>query len=72
VSAWRGRKAVQPLLKQQLLGAADIPAEAAGHLLGIFAASRAGEFATADPTLASLIGREPSPLRTVLREQLAG
>jgi NAD(P)H dehydrogenase (quinone) len=57
-------------LKQ--LTAGGVPAEAAGHLLGIFAASRAGEFATADPTLASLIGWDPTPLRTVLREQLAG
>jgi uncharacterized protein YbjT (DUF2867 family) len=55
-------------LKQ--LTASGVPAEAADQLLGIFAASRAGEFATADPALASLLGREPVPLRTVLREHL--
>ncbi|MER5434637.1 SDR family oxidoreductase [Streptomyces sp. NPDC002588] len=49
-----------------------VPAETADQLLGIFAASRAGEFATVDPTLATLIGREPATLGAVLRERLAG
>ncbi|MFD7920024.1 SDR family oxidoreductase [Streptomyces sp. NPDC059740] len=48
-----------------------VPAETADRLLGIFAASRAGEFAAVDPTLAKLIGREPVSLGTVLREQLS-
>jgi NAD(P)H dehydrogenase (quinone) len=47
------------------------PAEVADQLLGIFAASRANEFATVDPTLAKLIGREPITMETVLRETLA-
>jgi NAD(P)H dehydrogenase (quinone) len=47
------------------------PAEVADQLLGIFAASRANEFATVDPTLAKLIGREPTTMETVLRETLA-
>ena len=38
----------------------------ADQLLGIFAASRAGEFSAADPTLATLLGREPTPLSTAL------
>ncbi|MEK8145396.1 hypothetical protein NKH18_40465 [Streptomyces sp. M10(2022)] len=46
------------------------PAETADQLLGMFAASRAGEFAAVDSTLATLTGREPIALRTVLREQL--
>jgi NAD(P)H dehydrogenase (quinone) len=47
-----------------------VPAESAGQLLGIFAASRAAEFAAVDPTLATLLGREPTTVGTVLREQL--
>lgn len=57
--------------REQMVGR-GAPAEAADQLLGIFAAARAGEFATVDPTLATLLGREPVSLRTVLREQLAG
>ncbi|MCP2287703.1 hypothetical protein APR08_000606 [Nocardia amikacinitolerans] len=45
-----------------------VPAEAAAQLLGVFAASRAGEFAAVDPTLAELIGRRPSGVDAVLRE----
>ncbi|PBC80893.1 Uncharacterized conserved protein YbjT, contains NAD(P)-binding and DUF2867 domains [Streptomyces sp. KS_16] len=48
-----------------------VPTETADQLLGIFAAGRAGEFATVDPTLASLLGREPITLSTVLRGQLS-
>ncbi|MER5462403.1 NAD(P)H-binding protein [Streptomyces sp. NPDC002668] len=56
--------------REQLVGR-GVPAGAADQLLGIFAASRAGEFATVDPTLAALLGREPIALSTVLREQLS-
>jgi NAD(P)H dehydrogenase (quinone) len=35
-------------------------------LVGMFAASRQGHFAPADPTLARLIGRPPVPLADVL------
>ena len=52
------------------LTASGVPGVVAEQLLGIFAASRAGEFATPDPTLASLLGREPTPLATVLRDSL--
>ncbi|MEU0966536.1 NAD(P)H-binding protein [Streptomyces sp. NPDC005917] len=48
------------------------PADLADQLLSIFAASREGEFATVDPTLADLIGREPVSRRTLLRERLSG
>ena len=34
--------------------------------VGLFAASRQGDFARVDPTLARLIGRPPTPLRDVL------
>lgn len=48
-----------------------VPAETTEQLLGIFAASRAGEFTTVDPTLATLIGRAPVTVNTVLRDQLS-
>jgi uncharacterized protein YbjT (DUF2867 family) len=56
--------------REQMAGQ-GVPAVMAEQLLGIFAASRAGEFATVDPTLATLLGREPIALGTVLREQLS-
>ncbi|MFG3280543.1 NAD(P)H-binding protein [Streptomyces sp. NPDC048111] len=48
-----------------------VPAPTADQLLGIFAASRAGEFSTVDPTLATLLGREPVAVEAVLREHLS-
>lgn len=48
----------------------QVPAEAVDMMLGIFAASRAGEFGAVDPTLAKLIGREPRDLAAVLRPTL--
>ncbi|MEV0265414.1 NmrA family NAD(P)-binding protein [Streptomyces sp. NPDC050617] len=56
--------------RQQLTGR-GVPTESADQLLGIFTASRAGEFATVDPTLATLLGREPITLEAMLREQLS-
>ncbi|MGA5500173.1 NAD(P)H-binding protein [Streptomyces umbrinus] len=56
--------------QQQLVGR-GVPSEAAAQLLGIFAASRAGEFAAVDPTLTTLLGREPITLSTVLRKELS-
>ncbi|MET7330388.1 NAD(P)H-binding protein [Nonomuraea sp. NPDC005650] len=49
-----------------------VPAAYADQLLDVFVASRAGEFAAVDPTLATLLGHEPTPLSTVLRKQLPG
>ncbi|WBO68415.1 NAD(P)H-binding protein [Streptomyces camelliae] len=49
-----------------------LPAERADQLLGIFAASRAGEFAGVDPTLAGLLGRAPVAMDTVLRARVSG
>jgi hypothetical protein len=51
---------------REQLTATGVPADAADQLLGIFAASRAGEFSAADPALATLLGREPTPLSAVL------
>jgi uncharacterized protein YbjT (DUF2867 family) len=57
--------------RKQLMGN-GAPAEVADQLLGIFAASRAGEFAAVDSALATLLGREPITLGAVLREHLSG
>ncbi|MCS7475369.1 NAD(P)H-binding protein [Umezawaea endophytica] len=43
------------------------PAHAADLLVGLFAASRQGEFARVDPALPRLLGRPALPLREVLR-----
>ncbi|MFX0578947.1 NAD(P)H-binding protein [Nocardia nepalensis] len=56
--------------RQQVAGY-GVPAEQADLMVDIFAASRAGEFATVDPTLAKLIDREPIGFDTVLREALS-
>lgn len=47
-----------------------VPAAQVDMMVDIFAAARAGEFATVDPTLAQLIGREPTGFDAVLREAL--
>lgn len=52
--------------REQLVGH-GVAAEVAAQLLGVFTAARAGEFAAVDPTLATLLGREPTPLEAVLR-----
>lgn len=44
-----------------------VPEPAAGMLLSLFQAARRGEFAVTDPTLPTLLGREPQPIRTVLQ-----
>ncbi len=49
------------------LVAHGVPAPAADMLVGIFAASRQGDFAHVDPTLARLLGRPPMPVRDVLK-----
>jgi uncharacterized protein YbjT (DUF2867 family) len=43
-----------------------VPAAQADMLVGMFVASRAGEFAATDPTLAKLLGRTPASVRDVL------
>ena len=47
-----------------------VPEAAADMLVGLFAASRQGAFAPADPTLARLLGRCPIPLRDILQAAL--
>ncbi|MEU8362896.1 NmrA family NAD(P)-binding protein [Nonomuraea sp. NPDC048882] len=48
-----------------------VPAELAEQLLGAFTAARAGEFATTDPTLATLLGHAPTDMSTLLRRHLS-
>ncbi|MEV1169427.1 NAD(P)H-binding protein [Nonomuraea sp. NPDC049784] len=48
-----------------------LPKPAADMLLGIFLASRQGEFAPAGPTLARILGRPAVPLTDVLKEAIA-
>lgn len=49
------------------LVAHGVPQSAAGMFVGMFAASRQGEFARVDPTLARLIGRPPISVRDFLK-----
>ncbi len=50
--------------------ARGVPEAAADMLVGLFAASRQGAFAPADPTLARLLDRPATPLRDVLAAAL--
>ncbi|WP_410817851.1 NAD(P)H-binding protein [Micromonospora sp. 050-3] len=43
-----------------------MPAAAADFTVGMYRAARRGEFAVTDPTLQTLIGRRPTPVRSVL------
>jgi NAD(P)H dehydrogenase (quinone) len=53
------------------LVAQGFPEERADMLLGMFRASRQGEFTRIDPTLARLINRPPMPLRDVLKAAIS-
>ena len=48
-----------------------LPGSAADMLIGMFAASRLGDFAPAGPTLSPLLGRPPTPLDEVLHSHLS-
>ncbi len=65
------RVVVSDAAYQAGLVAHGVPAPAADMLVGLFAASRRGDFAHADPTLARLIGRPPLPLRDVLKAAIS-
>ena len=51
--------------------ARGLPPERADLTMGIFRASRQGEFAQVDPTLARLIGRPPISMRDVLKTAIS-
>ena len=48
-----------------------VPGPQAELLLGLFAASRQGEFAAVSPALATLLGRPPSTMHAVLAGKIA-
>jgi uncharacterized protein YbjT (DUF2867 family) len=52
--------------------ARGLPPGAVQVALGLYAASRKGEFAAVDPTLAELLGRQPTSLRDVLAASVRG
>lgn len=52
------------------MAARGAPARAAEMVLGLHAASRAGEFARVDPTLEQLLGRRPATMRDVMAAEL--
>lgn len=54
----------------QQLAARGLPAGASTHLLGMYRASRAGEFAKVNPALEALLGRPPMTMRTLLEEKI--
>ncbi len=54
------------------LASHGVPEANAAMLLGMFAASRQGEFAAVDPALADLLGHEPVTFRDVLAAALPG
>jgi NAD(P)H dehydrogenase (quinone) len=66
------RRVVVPDAEYQAgLVAHGLPEQSADMLLGIFRASRRGEFARVDPTLARLIDRPPMPLQGVLKAAIS-
>ena len=48
-----------------------VPAEGAAIALGLYVASRQGEFAAVDPTLQRLLNREPTTMRALLASHIA-
>lgn len=52
------------------LAARGLPDGASAVILGMYQASRAGEFATTNPTLSQLLGRPPMTMRAVLEMKI--
>jgi hypothetical protein len=48
-----------------------LPERSADMLVGLFKASRRGEFATVDPTLERLLGRKPVSMREYLTARVS-
>ncbi|TDD60564.1 SDR family NAD(P)-dependent oxidoreductase [Kribbella antibiotica] len=70
-----GKKIVRVVIddedwRQQAL-ARGLPSFVVDLTLGIFQASRRGEFAAVDPALGEILGRRPTDLRAVLKSELA-
>ncbi|HEY0193720.1 MAG TPA: hypothetical protein VGC42_21535, partial [Kofleriaceae bacterium] len=56
---------------RQTLLSYQVPPDRADLLIGMFRASRNGEFAAVDPALGELLGRAPTSLRDVLQRHVA-
>ncbi|MBC7808564.1 MAG: SDR family oxidoreductase [Akkermansiaceae bacterium] len=54
------------------MAARGAPGPAADIALGLYAASRKGEFAAVDPTLEQLLGRRPIRMRDLIAEKVSG
>ena len=54
-----------------LMAARGAPDRAASMALGLYVASRHGEFAAVDPTLEQLLGRRPTSMRDLIARQVA-
>jgi len=65
------RRVVEDEVLAAQLAARGLPARAAATVLGLYRASREGEFAAVDPTLGRLLGRAPTSLRALLEAKLA-
>jgi uncharacterized protein YbjT (DUF2867 family) len=55
----------------QHMTGSSMPEPAARLILGMFQAARRGDFATTDPTLGELLGRQPQTIRTTLESLLS-
>lgn len=69
-----GRSMVRNVITDEALrtrmAAGGAPARAADIVLGLYAASRNGEFSAVDPTLAKLLGREPINVRELMKARI--
>ncbi len=65
-----GRPILRTVVPDDEFGA-GMPPFAAHMVLGLYQAARRGDFATVDPMLPRLLGRQPIPLRDVLQRALA-
>lgn len=64
------RRIVADDVMRARMTARGAPSGAIDLTLGLYAASRAGEFAAVDPTLERLLGRRPLDMRAVMAEKL--
>lgn len=65
------RRTVTDQQYRDALVAQGAPEPAADLMLGMFRASRRGEFAATGPTLSGVLGHPPTPVRAVLQAALA-
>ena len=62
------RRSVTDAEQRARMLARGLPEAAVNITLGLFAASRNGEFSAVDPALESLLGRPPVSVRELLRQ----